>query len=406
MNIVFLTLGYPGDIASGGLYPDLMTQLARKGHSVVVYRQDETRFSGKPEFLWHDTVKVVSIPSGKITKTRFLQKTINLFLYEKKLSRVIERINENRKIDLLMYSTPPINFNTTVVKLKKKYACLTYLLLKDIFPQNAVDLGLFTQKSPIFFHFKKKESRLYTISDMIGCMSPANKEYLLAHNSEISSEKIHISPNCIFPSKYFEITKEKKVLQSMGIPSKKMNIVYGGNLGKPQGIPFLIEIISLIESRMNTHLAIIGNGTEYEVISRYIKQNAIRNTCLFPFMEKKAYIDVLKAMDIGLVLLDARFSIPNFPSRLLDYLDCCLPILACTDIVCDVKQQICDEGAGVWCKSGDLTGFENCVNSLEIYPEKLQSMGCKAKQILLAKYTCTQVVETIEHELKKMREID
>ena len=38
--------------------------------------------------------------------------------------------------------------------------------------------------------FKKKEKHLYKISDYIGCMSPANKEYIVLNNQEIP-ERLH-----------------------------------------------------------------------------------------------------------------------------------------------------------------------------------------------------------------------
>ena len=41
-------------------------------------------------------------------------------------------------------------------------------------------------KGVLYRYFRKKEKRLYKISDRIGCMSQANVDYVLKHNSEVA----------------------------------------------------------------------------------------------------------------------------------------------------------------------------------------------------------------------------
>ena len=72
-----------------------------------------------------------------------------------------------------------------------------YLLLKDIFPQNAVDLGMFSKGGLLYRMFRKKEERLYQLSDYIGCMSPANVDYILRHNREVDIHRVEVCPNSI-----------------------------------------------------------------------------------------------------------------------------------------------------------------------------------------------------------------
>lgn len=93
------------------------------------------------------------------------------------------------KFDLIIYSTPPITFQRAVEYVKERDNAQTYLLLKDIFPQNAVDIGILSKngwKGLIYKYFRKKEKKLYGISDRIGCMSEANCKYILSHNPGFS----------------------------------------------------------------------------------------------------------------------------------------------------------------------------------------------------------------------------
>ena len=57
---------------------------------------------------------------------------------------------------------------------------------------------------------------------------------------------------------------------------------------------------------------------------------------LLDFLSKKEYDELVMGCDVGLVFLDHRFTIPNFPSRILSYMEYGMPILACTDMVSDV----------------------------------------------------------------------
>ena len=90
------------------------------------------------------------------------------------LNRAIKKYLSDVKIDLVLYPTPPITFANTIAYIKKRDGAYAYLMLKDIFPAGAVDLGALKKtglKGVIYRYFRKKEKYLYRISDKIGCMS-------------------------------------------------------------------------------------------------------------------------------------------------------------------------------------------------------------------------------------------
>ena len=119
----------------------------------------------------------------------------------------------------------------------------TYLLLKDIFPQNAVDIGMMSKtgiKGILYRYFRKKEKKLYALSDRIGCMSPANVAYVIKHNPEVVADKVEVCPNCIDPvDMSIDADERRRLREYYGIPKDRTVLVYGGNLVKPQGIHFL-----------------------------------------------------------------------------------------------------------------------------------------------------------------------
>ena len=120
-------------------------------------------------------------------------------------------------------------------KLKEKHQAKTYLILKDIFPQNAVDLGIIRYNSMLWQYFRRRERNLYVLSDFIGCMSPANVKYILDHNSDVDAQKVEVFPNAIEPRPCIVRRKDNRLLAKYGVPIGSVLFVYGGNLGKPQG---------------------------------------------------------------------------------------------------------------------------------------------------------------------------
>lgn len=126
-----------------------------------------------------------------------------------------------------MYTTPPITFTNLIKWLKSNSNASTYLLLKDIFPQNAVDLKILRENSFLHKYFKNREKEMYDLSDFIGCMSPQNVKYLIGENPQINPEKVEINPNSIEIDKFICYTNKYELLSKYNIPHDKTLFLFG-----------------------------------------------------------------------------------------------------------------------------------------------------------------------------------
>ena len=143
MNILFLSISTAvSDICNRGIYPELVNFFREKGHKMFVVCPSERRFGEKTSLKTKENIKILSVSTLNITKSSFIEKGIATILIDYQFRKAIEKYFFTVEFDLILYATPPISFNATIKKLKKKNNCKTYLMLKDIFPQNAVDLGL------------------------------------------------------------------------------------------------------------------------------------------------------------------------------------------------------------------------------------------------------------------------
>lgn len=397
MNILFLTLSRFDDINVRGIYTDLMREFIMRGNDVYIASPTERRFGKPTHIIDSDYCHILKIKTLNIQKTNIIEKGIGTLLLEWQFRRAINKYWGNIKFDLVLYSTPPITFNKVIECVKHRCGCPSYLMLKDIFPQNAVDLGM--MKDGSFFHrlFRKKEKRLYAISDRIGCMSPANCQYVIDHNPEVNPEKVELCPNAVMPVEIPELieTERDELLSKLGIPSDKTLFIYGGNLGKPQGIDFLLSVIAENEKNSESYIVVVGSGTEYPKIERWFSENKPNNSKLLSALPKQEYDNLIRACHVGLIFLDPRFTIPNFPSRLLSYLENSMPVLLATDTNTDMGRIAEQEGFGIWALNGDIDKFMTDLRYLSSNKAVIESMGKKGEQYLLSKYTVDKIVDKI-----------
>lgn len=361
MNVLFLTLLGFDSLQERSIYTDLLREFVKNGHHVYSISPAEKRQNISTHLIEEDNSTILRLQIGNTQKTNIIEKGISTVMIEPQFKSAIKKYFAEVKFDLVLYSTPPITFTGAVEYIKKRDGAKTYLLLKDIFPQNAVDIGLMSTsglKGLIYKHFRRQEKRLYAISDRIGCMSQANVDYVIKHNPEIDPAKVEICPNCIeVIDKSVDEQTRISIRKKYGIPLNKKVFVYGGNLGKPQGIPFIIECLEKCRDIEDAFFLIVGDGTEYHVLEEYVNNSHQENLKLMKRLPKEDYDTMVAACDVGLIFLDHRFTIPNFPSRLLAYMQAKLPVLACTDQNTDIGKVIVDGGFGWWCESAEVKEF-------------------------------------------------
>lgn len=394
MNILFLTLMKISSVYDEGIYMDLMRCFSQNGHRIYIVSPLEKKYNESPEVQEENRLSLLKCETGNLFNVGMFEKGISQLLLPFKYEKGIEKFFHGVKFDLILYSTPPISIAGLVKRLKRKHKAATYLMLKDIFPQNAVDIGLIGDFTAKLF-FKGKEKLLYRISDYIGCMSPANVEYLLRHNSELSSTKVEVCPNSINVEQIEGIKPDiKKIREKYKIPKDKLIFIYGGNLGLPQGIPFFLSCINRMKKEKEIHFVICGGGTEYGKLEKYITENESDNLTLLKTLSRKEYEELTSACDAGIILLDRRFTIPNFPSRLLSYMKASLPVLVCTDESSDMGEISEKNGFGKFCVSDDEEKFYKTAIMFKD-KEMRKKAGKRAREYLEENYRVEKSYEVI-----------
>ena len=389
MNVLFLSLMPISDLSQRNIYTDLLREFVKRGHFVrIVSPTAEQETADLPR----DGYAILRVKTPQIAGVGLLKKGIGTMVITPNIKRALKRFCADEHYDLVLYPTPPITLAGVVNWVKRRDGARTYLLLKDIFPQNAVDIGILPKsglKGLVYRYFRAKEKKLYAISDRIGCMSQANVDYLLRQDPELDPAKVELCPNSVEPlERTVTLERRRELREKYGIPQDKTVFLYGGNLGRPQGVPFIMDCLRACRDKQGCFFLVCGGGTEFPKLKAFAETEGLSNVKVLPSLPHDDYEDMVPACDVGLLFLDYRFTISNFPSRLLSYMQARLPVLCCTDPNTDVGT-VCEMGGFGWrILSNDTSAFRTAVDSA--CAADRPAMGAKGYEYLLTHYTAEQ----------------
>jgi glycosyltransferase involved in cell wall biosynthesis len=351
------------------LYTDLAEEFKDKGHDVYVATILEKKYGGSTCIEERNGLRVLRIKTGNLFKVNYIIKGITTLSLSYLFKKAINKNFNNIRFDLVIYPSPPITLELVVSFLKKRDKCKTYLILRDIFPQNAVDLRMMSNNL-IFKYFRKEEQRLYDISDHIGCMSRGNIDYVVKHNN-VDPNKLELLCNW----------KRKNNLKNEVVDYRKKYrlenkfvAIFGGKIGYAQELTFLLELAKIYKECKEIVFLIVGDGIERKKIENIVKKENLRNVLIKDPLPREEYDRLIRVCDIGLVNLSRNFTIPNFPSKAVDYFEAGIPILAAIDKNTDFGKLLEETKSGLWSETGDLKSYQK-------YFEKLLNDGSLRKEM-------------------------
>lgn len=406
MNILFLTLGKIREIGGGSIYSDLIEEFIAQGQDVYVLSPAEKKeqCKVKPNEIGRLHLHPVNI--GNYYNTSWLEKGITTFFLPRQYKNVLTTQLNEIKFDLLLYSTPPVTFAGVIKYVKKKHPqCVSYLMLKDIWPQAMADMGTLNKRglwSIPYAYFERQEKQMYKISDYIGCMSPANEKYLYSHNRYLDKSRIELCPNAvkIRPDDGIRLSEHEKrqIRETYHLPRDKTVFVFGGNIGNGHAPDFITKCLKKHEKRKDTFILFVGRGVYYEKLKEAFEQNGFNNAMLIPYLPHEEYINLIRACDVGLIFLDYRFTIPNFPSKLISYMRIKMPVLVACDKATDMGHIVEKGGFGYWCESNDSDAFVAIMDKF-LDEQARREMGQRAFDFMNRHYNTKRVYDTIMRHL-------
>lgn len=224
--------------------------------------------------------------------------------------------------DAVIWYSPTIFLGPFVYYLKKQNVCPSYLILRDIFPAWALDLGLI-RKGPVYYFFRMFEIFQYSIADCIGVQAIGNLDYFKAWPS-FAHKKIEVLQNWLSPKPLSHCSVN---ISTLPIANRKI-FVYAGNMGIAQGMGDLLLLAEALLDHRDIGLLFIGRGSDMELLRQDVKKRGLVNIVLCDEIDAEQIPSLYAQCDVGLIALDARHRTHNIPGKFLSYLQAGLPIMA------------------------------------------------------------------------------
>ena len=346
---IFLVVVYylPSPKSSATLIHDLGQELLRQGHSVSIITTSEildTSYS----LSFENGLEILRIKTGKIDGANLIVRFINELLLSYTILYKGRNFFSHRKCDLILWYSPSIFFSYLIKKLKSKYKCSTYLILRDIFPQWALDTGVL-RKGFVFNLLHYFERQQYKYADKIGVQSPNNVLYF-NDKKLVDIKKIEVLYNWIsLENRNFSKTSYRDVFNLSG----KIVFFYGGNIGVAQDLDNVVKLAKRLSSYDQARFLLVGEGSEVNRLKKLIIELDLRNIIISNSVSQDEYFAMLAEFDVGLISLDRKFKTHNFPGKMLGYMYCSKPILASINDGNDLQNIIEDYSIGLASINGD-----------------------------------------------------
>lgn len=303
---------------------DLAIEFKSSGHDPIVIIPDSSLTNSISQSIENNFMIIrVRVPS--IKDVGYFQRTINELIMPFIILKELKKIN-SLYLDLegIIWYSPSIFHGPLIKILKKKNKCKTYLILRDIFPEWALNTGVMRKGLPYYF-FKIIESYQYNIATTIGIQSPSNINYFKKKMPKYHS-KVEVLHNWISNSTNFKCSLSIKDTSLVG----RKIFVYAGNMGLAQGMSGIMNIVKELDKiRPDIGFLFIGRGSESKKYREEVIKFNLKNILVKDEIESSEIPGLYAQCSYGLVFLDPRHETHNIPGKFISYMRNGLPVIAC-----------------------------------------------------------------------------
>jgi len=264
--------------------------------------------------------------------------------------------------------------------------------LTDLWPENLLAAGA-KMKPGLIRKIRRLEDWVYRKAALVSVNSPG---YM--HNLEskgLPGEKIRLLTDWADEERFFPSKPDPQLARDNGLWGK-FNVVYGGNLGKVQGLDVVVDAAAELRDLDDVQFVFIGDGTEIGVLQERVKQRELTNV---RFIERKPPEEIHKYFALAQVLFahleKKQVFKMQIPSKIIAYMACGRPVLCA--IEGEAAKMVEQAGAGITCASQDAHALAESVRYLYSLPgQELEALGQKGRETFLGSYTRSLQVERIE----------
>lgn len=368
---------------------DLSREFARQGHSLTIMLP--TPGLDSPWLLEHvDGVQVLRLRAPQTKDIGYVRRTIGEFLMPYFMRRNLYKSPLAQQVwDGVVWYAPSIFHGPLVNTLKTASRCKTYLIIRDIFPEWAVDMGLMGRGLPYRF-FDAVARYQYSVADVIGVQTPGNLAYF-DQWKQGAGRTLEVLQNWL--DKPAETPCTIRVDQTP-LAGRKV-FVYAGNMGVAQGMSILLDLAGKLQKREDVGFLFVGRGSDVQRLRAEAQSRNLDNVVFFDEIHPDEIPNLYAQCSVGIVALDPRHKSHNIPGKFLTYMQSGLPVLANVNTGNDLAQMIRSEQVGQVCESNQIDELHTLAEAALRQVETDAEISNRCRRLFEQHFSATQAVRQI-----------
>jgi glycosyltransferase involved in cell wall biosynthesis len=406
MKILLVTDSYPPEIRSAShLMLELAEEFYSRGHRVTVmttwpeYNLDQnSNLQQFAELEDEGAIQVLRIKTLPHHNVNYIVRGIAQLLMP--LQFFWKAQQHRLQADAVIVYSPPLPLALVGVWLGTKARFL--LNVQDLFPQNAIDLGVLRNPWQIKF-FRWLEGYAYRNADLVTVHSEGNRSLILQHYPELAN-KLQILHNWVDVGHHYARTATVDFRVRWKITQRYIAI-FAGVMGPSQYLERVLEVAERVQEQQ-PHLLflLVGDGVEKSKLIKLATQKNLSNVQFEEFIGRDVYPDLLEICSLGLVCLSPQNQTPVVPGKILGYMAAGLPVVAFLQSQSDGHGIIQKAECGI---TADSSNLEECVGAFQEMlkqADKFEDIGAAGRNYATQHFSKEACVSEIERILTSTQE--
>jgi len=382
LKLVMIADTFPPARNSGAVQlNDLAFELGRQGHSVTVVLPLHS-LKRPSQIQEIDGIRILRIKAPKTKGINYVRRTLNeLVMPYFMMYCLVRKKLSSEEWDGIIWYSPSIFHGPLVKFLKRSNNCKGYLILRDIFPEWALEIGLI-RRGLIYSFFSAMARYQYSLADVIGVQTEGNLKYFRDSQAKLAG-RIEVLPNWLGEP----IRSKCSIRISETSLSGRKIFIYAGNMGVAQGMDILIDLAYHLQSRRDVGFLFVGRGEAFHKLKSAAKTNKLKNILFHAEIPQNQIFDLYSECHVGLISLDCNHKSHNIPGKFLGYLQSGLPVLAKVNAGNDISKLIRDEQVGQVCENDDIEQLKKCADSILENLAIDEKLSERCKKLFSKKYS-------------------
>lgn len=402
MNILLVTDSYPPEIRSASLLmQELSEELTLRSHRVTVittwpeYNLDQdydpSLISEKKIENGITVIRVKTLPHHNVN---YLIRGISQLLMPFQL---LFKLRQHKiKIDAVVVYSPPLPLALIGSWLQRKK--IPFILnVQDLFPQNAIDLGVLKNSLQIkFFHALEKFA--YHTAHIVTLHSKGNQQNVQLQHPNFSS-KFKVLHNWVDVKKHEQNKIQTDFRKKWNIHQKHVAL-FAGVMGPSQHLGLLLNVAEQMQDDIELLFLLVGDGKEKVQLKKMAHKKSLSNVRFEGFVSHEVYPDLLRICSIGLVCLSPLNKTPVVPGKMLGYMAVGLPIAAFLQASSDGHGIIKSAQCGYSVDSADKDACVQSMRDLFHKKDSFAKLGNNGKSYAIKHFSKEACVTQLESMLE------